>query len=949
MSEQTKKDTPAAQKSEKPADEVKGENADPKEVKDEEKAKQAPEKPAETQPEPEPAKEPSAETEAEPAAKQDEAPAESGDKSAEPAKSGEEKSAAEKKPEPAPEAKRPESAGAATAETPAAEAKSESEPGERTPEPAAEKKQTPAAGDQVEEPEIAEAELAAEIPERAVGQNEVEELEPALRKVELEERGGEKYVKLEDLEKAEQEARGDLADLEKLYEDSLIDIREQEIVTGKIIAISDKEVAVDIGFKSEGVVPIEEFADPGELKVGDQIEVYLDSVEDSDGQLSLSKRKADFMRVWERVKAVYAADGIIKGRCTRRIKGGMVVDLGGVDAFLPGSQIDVRPVRDFDAIIGTEMEFKILKINELRKNIVVSHKVLKEESLREVREKLLANLEVGQVLEGAVKNITDFGVFVDLGGVDGLLHITDLSWGRVAHPSEVVQLDQKIKVMVLNYDPERKRISLGLKQLYAHLWDEIDLKYRVGQKVQGRVVSLAKYGAFVEVEPGIEGLVHISEMSWTQHIKHPNQVVRENEYVQVVILNVDKENKKISLGLKQTEEDPWETFEAKYREGTRHKGIVRDLVPFGAFVELEDGIDGLVHISDLSWTRKVRHPGEILKKGEEIEVVVLSFNRDERRIALGHKQTVENPWDQFGREYPVGTRTTGTVVRLIDKGLIVEVPYKIEGFMPNSHISRKFFDGKKRNIQVGDVLNLIIAEFDKDDRRVILSNTQAEKDQAKATSSTLDRGGRTRHSGAPGTTIGDTLGEDLKAALAKARAEEAGEAKEKTTAKAASETAAEHAKVEKPEPKQEKPKPEMKAEAGAVKKPAKEEKPAAEAGEAKEAEKKPAAKKKEEKQESAEAPEPKKKKTAAKTKSAGAAKAGAKSEAKQEDAAEGKKPEPEGKAESESDGGKKKTASRSRAKKAASPAKSDSPDKPEAKEDSGGVDESAGGEETKDE
>ena len=624
-----------------------------------------------------------------------------------------------------------------------------------------------------------------------VDETKLEDLDPTLSSAKITEKNGEKWISLADLEAAELEAHEAFADLESLYNESLTEINENEIVTGKIIAISEKEVAVDIGFKSEGSVPIEEFDDPASLKVGDTIDVFLESVEDSEGMLALSKRKADFMRVWERVKNVYASDGIIRGRCVRRIKGGMVVDLGGVDAFLPGSQIDVRPVRDFDAIISTEMDFKILKINDLRKNIVVSHKVLKEESLREVREKLLSNLEVNQVLEGTVKNITDFGVFVDLGGVDGLLHITDLSWGRVGHPSEVVQLDQKIKVMVLNYDKERKRISLGLKQLYAHLWDDIDTKYTVSQKVQGRVVSLAKYGAFVEIEPGIEGLVHISEMSWTQHIKHPNQVVREGEFVQVVILNIDKENKKISLGLKQVEQDPWETFEAKYRIGTKHKGIVRDLVPFGAFVELEDGIDGLVHISDLSWTRKVRHPGEILKKGQEIEVVVLSFDRDERRIALGHKQIEENPWDQFSREYPLGTRTTGTVVRLIDKGLIIELPYKIEGFMPNSQISRKFYDGKKRSIQVGDLMNLAIVEFDKEERKVILSNAQVEKDEpvaaSTASSSPVSDSSSSRPAHSHGTTIADSLDEDnpLLQALKKAQAEEKAAAKEEKDEKKA--------------------------------------------------------------------------------------------------------------------------------------------------------------------
>jgi len=595
------------------------------------------------------------------------------------------------------------------------------------------------------------------------------ELDPSLdiRKVKV--RDGEKYIRLEDLPKEEKNSSQDYIDLEAMYLQTLTEIKEGTIVQGRIITITEKEVAVDIGFKSEGMVVIEEFDDPKSLNVGDTIEVYLDSVEDSEGQLLLSKKKADFMRVWERIKNIYAQDKIIKGKCVRRIKGGMVVDLGGVDAFLPGSQIDVRPIRDFEALISQEMDFRILKINDLRKNVVISRKVLIEEEMREDKERLLKSLKVDSVLEGVVKNITEFGVFVDLGGVDGLLHITDLSWGRVTHPSEVVQLDQRIKVKVLSYDEERQRISLGLKQLYAHLWEEIDKKYHIGQKIQGKIVSLAKYGAFVEIEPGIEGLVHISEMSWTQHIKHPSQIVHEGDHVQVIVLNIDKDSRKISLGLKQIEEDPWDNFEMKYRVGSHHKGVVRDLVPFGAFVELEDGIDGLVHISDLSWTKKVRHPGEILKKGQEIEIVVLAFDRNERRIALGLKQLEENPWDMFEREIPLKSRTSGTVTRTIDKGVLVELPYNLEGFVPNSQIAKKFYEGKKRSVQIGDVLKLLVLEFDKTERKVILSNIQAEnKEEATMAATYLAKGGRL----AP--TIGDTLAEDnpLLEALKAAKAEE---------------------------------------------------------------------------------------------------------------------------------------------------------------------------------
>ena len=599
----------------------------------------------------------------------------------------------------------------------------------------------------------------------------------------LQVRNGEKFIRIEDLPKDSAYNIEQFKDLEKMYEDTLTEIKEGEIVRGKIVAISEKEVAVDIGFKSEGTVPIDEFEDISDLKVGKNIDVYLDNVEDSEGQLILSKKKADFMLIWDQVKKVYEADGIIRGRCMRRIKGGMVVDLGGVDAFLPGSQIDVRPIRDFESIIDQEMEFRILKINDLRKNIVISHKILVEESLQEVRAKLLDQLKVGDVLEGTVKNITDFGVFVDLGGVDGLLHITDLSWGRVSHPNEIVQLDQKIKVKVLNYDLDRKRISLGLKQLHSHLWDEIENKFRVGQKVQGKIVSLAKYGAFVEIESGIEGLVHISEMSWTQHIRHPSQVVREGEYVQVVILNIEKENRKISLGLKQVEDDPWEIFEAKYRIGTTHKGIVRDLVPFGAFVELEDSIDGLIHISDLSWIKKVRHPGEILKKAQEIEIIILDFDRDERRIALGYKQLDVNPWEMFEQEVKVGGKTSGTVTRVIDKGILVELQHKIEGFVPNSQIARKYFEGKKRNVQIGDIMKLVLLEFDKTERKVVLSNSQAQKHEE--TKQEAKYVGKATHG--TGTTLADSLEQDnpLLQAYIAAKAEQKAEHKTKSTKKTA--------------------------------------------------------------------------------------------------------------------------------------------------------------------
>jgi small subunit ribosomal protein S1 len=527
-------------------------------------------------------------------------------------------------------------------------------------------------------------------------------------------------VKPEELPENQKEMHRESQDLVGLYEKMIMEFREGEIVKGKIIAVGDKGISVDIGFKSEGLVPMDEFAGKDEFKIGDDIEVYLDRVEDAEGQLLLSKKKADFLKTWARIAEIHTTGEIMKGKIMRRIKGGFVADLMGIDAFLPGSQIDVHPVRDFDALVGQEMDFRIVKLNDARKNIVVSHKVIVEESLAGIRERVLGGLNVGDVMEGTVKNITDFGVFVDLGGVDGLLHITDLSWGRVNHPSEVVQLDQKITVKVLDYDKERQRISIGLKQLQPHPWEGVEEKYPVGARVRGKVVSIARYGAFVELERGLEGLVHISEMSWTQHVKHPSAILSVGDELDVVVLNIDKENRKISLGLKQVEPDPWQNLEQKYAVGSRHAGRVRDLVPFGAFVELEDGIDGLVHISDLSWTRRVRHPGEVLKKGDQIEVIVLGFDRNERRIALGLKQAQENPWDEFERQYAVGTKTNGRVARILEKGVVVELPREVEGFVPNSQLKR-LGRGQKQPITVGEELPLEVIEFDKESKKIILA------------------------------------------------------------------------------------------------------------------------------------------------------------------------------------------------------------------------------------
>ncbi|HLA69664.1 MAG TPA: 30S ribosomal protein S1 [Bacteroidota bacterium] len=511
-------------------------------------------------------------------------------------------------------------------------------------------------------------------------------------------------------------------ELAKLYESTLSSISEGEIVKGKIVHIADNQVTVDIGFKSEGTIPVSEFPHIKEMKIGDEIEVFLESVENKDGQLILSRKRADFMRVWERVVKSFETGEVLKGRCMRRTKGGIVVDLLGIDAFLPGSQIDVRPVRDFDAFIGREMEFRVVKVNHPSENVVVSHKVLVEEELQGQRKAILDSLEKGQILEGHVKAITDFGVFVDLGGVDGLVHITDLSWGRVNHPSEVVKLDQTINVVVLDFDQEKKRISLGLKQLLPHPWENIELKYPVGTKVKGKVVSLTDYGAFVEIEKGIEGLIHISEMSWTQHVKHPSQMVSMGQFVDAVILSLDKEGKKISLGMKQLEPDPWNTLLQKYPVGSRHVGTVRNLTNFGVFVELEEGVDGLVHISDLSWTKKIRHPGEVVKKGDKIDVVILNVDVDQRRISLGHKQIQGNPWDAFEGAYKVGTEIEESkIVRIIEKGVIVELPLGVDGFVPLSQISQTPVKNINESFKLGDSLPLRVIEFDKESKKIVLS------------------------------------------------------------------------------------------------------------------------------------------------------------------------------------------------------------------------------------
>ncbi|MBI1933788.1 MAG: 30S ribosomal protein S1 [Ignavibacteriales bacterium] len=524
----------------------------------------------------------------------------------------------------------------------------------------------------------------------------------------------------------------ELQTLARLYDQSFHDLKEGEIIKGKIVGITEDNVVLDVGFKSDGTIPRSDFTATEEIKIGNDVDVVIESVEDEDGNLQLSKKRADFLKVWAKIIDAHEKETILSGKILKRIKGGMVVDIMGIESFLPGSQIDIRPVRDFDAFVGQTMDFKIVKINNQTENVVVSHKALIEETISDQRKEILEGLDKGQILEGTVKAITDFGVFVDLGGVDGLIHITDLSWGRINHPSEIVKLDEKIKVVVTDFDMEKRRISLSLKQLQPHPWEKIDENYKIGDKVSGRVVSLTDYGAFIEIEKGIEGLIHISEMSWTQHISHPSQHVSMGQNIEAVILSLDKSEKKISLGMKQLTPDPWEELLKKYPVGSKHLGTARNLTNFGVFVELEPGIDGLVHISDLSWTKKVRHPGEIVKKGEKLDVIVLSIDTEERKISLGHKQVSDNPWDNFENVYHVGKLEDVKVVRIIEKGVISELSLGVDGFIPTSQLSPSKIKNLSLSFPVETTLSAKIVEFDKENKKIVLSVIAAMKEKSDA-------------------------------------------------------------------------------------------------------------------------------------------------------------------------------------------------------------------------
>ena len=512
------------------------------------------------------------------------------------------------------------------------------------------------------------------------------------------------------------------------YEGSLNKVSDHDVVDGTVISMNKREVVVNIGFKSDGIIPMSEFRYNPDLKVGDTVEVYIENQEDKKGQLILSHKKARASRSWDRVNEALNNEEIIKGYVKCRTKGGMIVDVFGIEAFLPGSQIDVKPIRDYDIFVGKTMEFKVVKINQDYRNVVVSHKALIEAELEAQKKEIIGKLEKGQVLEGTVKNITNYGVFIDLGGVDGLIHITDLSWGRVSDPKEVVELDQKINVVILDFDDEKKRIALGLKQLTPHPWDALDPNLKVGDHVKGKVVVMADYGAFIEIAPGVEGLIHVSEMSWSQHLRSAQDFMKVGDEVEAVILTLDREERKMSLGIKQLKDDPWENIEEKYPVGSKHTAKVRNFTNFGIFVEIEEGVDGLIHISDLSWTKKIKHPSEFTQIGAEIEVCVLEIDKTNRRLSLGHKQLEENPWDVFETVFTVDSVHEGTIIEMLDKGAVIQLEYGVEGFATPKHLVKE--DGTQA--QKGEKLQFKVIEFNKDSKRIILSHSRIFEDVQRA-------------------------------------------------------------------------------------------------------------------------------------------------------------------------------------------------------------------------
>lgn len=546
-------------------------------------------------------------------------------------------------------------------------------------------------------------------------------------------------------------------ELTKAYDETLNKIQEHQVVEGTVISFDKKEVVVNIGYKSDGIIPASEFRYNPELKVGDKVEVYVENQEDKNGQLVLSHKKARLQKSWENINKALEEDAVIQGYIKSRTKGGMIVDIFGIEAFLPGSQIDVHPIRDYDVFVGKTMEFKVVKINQEFRNVVVSHKALIEAELEAQRKEIISHLEKGQILEGVVKNITSYGVFVDLGGVDGLIHITDLSWGRISDPHEVVELDQKINVVILDFDEDKKRIALGLKQLSAHPWDALDANLKVGDHVKGKVVVMADYGAFVEIQPGVEGLIHVSEMSWSQHLRSAQDFMKVGDEVEAVILTLDREERKMSLGIKQLKEDPWETIEVKYPVGSKHQAKVRNFTNFGIFVELEEGVDGLIHISDLSWTKKVKHPSEFTSQGADIDVVVLEIDKENRRLSLGHKQLEANPWDEYETIYTPSSIHVGKITEAMDKGAVITLNEGGEGFATPKHLVKE--DGSQA--QLGEELPFMVIEFVKDTKRIILSHSRTFEDVKEEPR--RGRGGNARKAEqqpqvsnvAAGTSLGD--------------------------------------------------------------------------------------------------------------------------------------------------------------------------------------------------
>ncbi|UBM57284.1 30S ribosomal protein S1 [Marinilongibacter aquaticus] len=517
-------------------------------------------------------------------------------------------------------------------------------------------------------------------------------------------------------------SKAEKEELAKAYEETLTTIEEKDVVNATVVGLSDREVLLNIGFKSDGIVSRSEFRDLPDLKIGDKVEVFIEKQEDALGQLVISRKKARILTAWANIEKAFEEDEVLNAFVKRRTKGGLIVDIYGIEAFLPGSQIDVKPIRDFDVFVNKEMEVKVVKINHSNDNVVVSHKVLIEKDLEKQRQQILNNLEKGQVLEGVVKNITNFGVFIDLGGVDGLLHITDISWGRVNHPNEILNLDDKINVVVLDFDEDKKRISLGMKQLEAHPWDSLEGGLEVGSKVKGKIVNIADYGAFLEIKPGVEGLIHVSEMSWSQHLRNPSDFLQVGDEIEAVILTLDKEERKMSLGIKQLTEDPWtkQDLLVKYAVGTKHTGTVRNLTNFGLFLELEEGIDGLVHVSDLSWTKKIKHPSDFVKIGDELEVVVLELDSENRRLALSHKHLEENPWDAFEGTFEVGSVHECTILSKNDKQAALELPYGIDGAAVLKHLAKE--DGSVG--EVGEKLPFMVIEFNKDEKKILLSHSK---------------------------------------------------------------------------------------------------------------------------------------------------------------------------------------------------------------------------------